>query len=105
MHFPIETGELLSVKRAVKNTGKKRFDNRALKTGSPLNWTMSVQPHLIPELDAGNEPEFDLLAQTTADAGARDMNVILRAETMADNRRAGSNDRHIRIPVETSVNV
>ena len=42
--FSNETGELLSIKTAIKNTGTGRFDNRALETGSHLNWTVCVRP-------------------------------------------------------------
>ena len=57
----------------MKNTGRGKLNNRALETGSHLNWTVIVQPDLIRELFVGKENEFELHVQTGADAGAGDM--------------------------------
>lgn len=105
LYFPIETGEVLSIKARIKNTGTRRLNNISLETDSPLNWTVSVQPDLVRELDVGKEQEFELLVQTSSNAGVGDMIVTLRAEAMADNRRVETNDRDIRIHVEGAANI
>jgi hypothetical protein len=100
LYHEIKTGDSVTMKATIYNSGTRRLDNIKITCDNPLNWHSIVQPDLIKSLDPGKEHTvvISILPPTDVSVGAQE--VKIKTDAYANNTRVESDDKTVRIQVE-----
>jgi len=102
LYHEVSPSEEVHINLTIYNDGTRRLDNIKVKLDVPLNWVSSVTPDLIPSLLPGKEAIVSLTVTPAKDVSVGDYEVIIKTESIANNRKVQSEDKRIRIHVSST---
>ncbi|MFC1732579.1 NEW3 domain-containing protein [candidate division KSB1 bacterium] len=105
LYHEITVGERVEMDITVKNIGTRRLDNIKVSTDNPFNWTTTIAPDLIRSLEPEDEESVRLTFEPPSDVGIGSQEIRVRTEAMANNRSVESDDKTVRIQVQSQTPV
>ena len=105
LYHEITSGDSVNMKIRVMNNGTRIIDNIRITTDNPLNWKSTIEPDIISSLEPGKEKEIyvSIVPPENANVGAQE--VKIKTEALSNNRRVNTEDKTIRIQVNSSRSV
>ena len=101
----LKPGERVQMNLTVYNDGTRRLDNIKVQAESPLNWTSTILPDLVPSLLPGKEETVSVTIIPPGDVSVGDYETTIKTEAFASSRKVDSEDKKIRIHIYSSANV
>jgi hypothetical protein len=101
----LRSGERVQMNLTVYNDGTRRLDNIKVQAESPLNWSSSIIPDLVPSLLPGKEETIAVTIIPPPDVSVGDYETTIKTEAFASNRKVDSEDKKIRIHISSSANI
>jgi len=101
LYHEITVGDSLSMDITVRNEGTRRLDNIKITTDNPLNWRSIIKPDLIRSLEPEKEAIVHLAFIPPSDVSVGAQEVKIKTEAMADNRHVQTEDKTVRIQVQS----
>lgn len=101
LYHEITVGDSVLMDITVRNNGTRILNNIKISTDNPLNWRSLVLPDLIRSLDPEKEEIVHLSLIPPSDVGVGAQEVKIKTEAMAENRRVQTEDKTIRIQVQS----
>ena len=101
----LRPNERVQMNLTVYNDGTRRLDNIKVQAESPLNWTSTILPDLVPSLLPGKEETIAVTIVPPSDVSVGDYETTIKTEAFASNRKVDSEDKKIRIHISSSANI
>ena len=101
----LRPNERVQMNLTVYNDGTRRLDNIKVQAESPLNWTSTILPDLVPSLLPGKEETIAVTIIPPSDVSVGDYETTIKTEAFASNRKVDSEDKKIRIHISSSANI
>ena len=101
----LRPNERVQMNLTVYNDGTRRLDNIKVQAESPLNWTSTILPDLVPSLLPGKEETIAVTIIPPSDVSVGDYETTIKTEAFASNRKVDSEDKKIRIHISSSANM
>jgi hypothetical protein len=105
LYHEIKIGDSVSMKVMVKNAGTRGLNNIKVSLDMPTNWHSKVKPELIKDLGPNKEIEVQVTIVPPSDEGVGAQEVKIKTEALADNRKVESDDKTVRIQIESKTPV
>lgn len=105
LYHEIKTGDSVTMKVTIYNSGTRRLDNVKITCDNPLNWHSIIQPDLIKSLDPGKEQTvvISIIPPDDVSIGAQEFKI--KTDAYVHNTRVESDDKTVRIQVEAKTPV
>ncbi|MCK5135242.1 MAG: hypothetical protein KAR19_05595 [Bacteroidales bacterium] len=102
LYHEITSGDSVNMQIRVMNDGTRIIDNIKITTDNPLNWKSIIEPDIISSLEPGKEEEIYVSIIPPKDANVGAQEVKIKTEAIANNRRVNTEDKTIRIQVNSA---
>jgi hypothetical protein len=100
LYHEIKTGDSVTMKATIYNSGTRRLDNVKIICDNPLNWHSIIKPDLIKSLDPGKEQTVTISILPPGDVSVGAQEIKIKTEAYANNTRVESDDKTVRIQIE-----
>ena len=104
-YHEISVGDSVSMNITVRNAGTRRLDNIKITTDNPLGWRSTITPYFIRSLDPEKETIVHISILPPKDGGVGAQEVKIKTEALADSRKVETEDKTIRIQVNTKTSL
>lgn len=101
LYHEIAVGDSVKMDITVHNTGTRRLDNIKISADTPFRWRSVIQPDLIKSLEPDKEDIVHLAFIPPSDIGVGAQEVKIKTDALADNRPVETENKTIRIQVNT----
>ncbi|MFQ5607628.1 MAG: NEW3 domain-containing protein [Candidatus Zixiibacteriota bacterium] len=101
----ITPGQTVSLDVELYNEGSRRIDNVTFETDLPLHWSKTLQPHIVPTIEIGQDKRVTLTLFPPENISEGRYDVRLRSAGMSNNQTVGGEDKTFTIEVRSETNV
>lgn len=101
----IYAGEVVRMNIEVINEGSKRIDNIEVKVDLPLNWTKSINPAVLNNLDISEDSRINFIFTPPADVAVGKYEVRLRTSGQSNNQPITGEDKTVTIEIKPETNI
>ena len=105
LYHEIKVGQTVAMEVRVKNAGTRKLNNIRISTDLPLSWRVEVRPDLIATLEQNQEEVVSIRFLPPPDVSVGDYEPKIRTECVADNRKVESEDKIVRIHINSKTNI
>jgi hypothetical protein len=105
LYYEIKTGDEISAKMKVKNTGSVRLDNIAFDVEKPEDWTVTFTPEKIENIEPGKELDVSLKIQPPSGVEVGAYEVKVEGGTLYEGGTVKSDQKDIRIQLTAKTNL
>ena len=89
----------------VVNEGTRRLDNIEMKADAPLNWTKSIDPALVPQLDVSGEQRINLTFVPPKGTPPGRYEIRLQTSALSENEPVNAEDKTVTVEVQAETSV
>jgi hypothetical protein len=102
LYYEITSGDSVDMTITVLNDGTRIIDNIRISTENPMNWKSKIKPDIISTLEPDKEIEVNVIITPPHDATMGAQEVKIKTEARANNRPVNTEDKSIRIQVNSA---
>ncbi|HSR67225.1 MAG TPA: NEW3 domain-containing protein [Acidobacteriota bacterium] len=105
LYFAAKAGERVEIPIELKNEGTQRLDNIELQVDPPLNWTKSVDPPLLQELQVGEEKRVSVFVTPPPQMTVGKYEIRVQSTSLSDNQPVDGEDKTITVELQSETDV
>ncbi len=105
LYQAIHADGTVSLSVDVVNEGTRRLDNIELKADVPLNWTKSIDPGIIPQLDVSGEQRVNLTFRPPKGIPPGRYEIRLQTSALSENQPVNAEDKTLTVEVQSETSV
>ncbi len=89
----------------VVNEGTRRLDNIEIKADAPLNWTKSIDPALVPQLEVSGEQRINMAFIPPKGTPPGRYEIRLQTSALSENEPVNAEDKTVTVEVQAETSV
>ncbi len=100
LYYKITSGDSIVMNVKIRNGGTRSLNNIKIETDYPLNWSTSIEPNLVRNLDPEEEESVTIVINPSKHVGVGAQEVKLSVNAKAGNMRIKTEDKIVRVQIE-----
>ncbi|HEX9653450.1 MAG TPA: NEW3 domain-containing protein [bacterium] len=105
LYYAIKVNESVEMNLDVINEGTRGLNNVEIKADTPLNWSKSIEPSLVPQLNISEERRIALSFTPPPTVAVGRYEVRIRSSSLSDGQPINGEDKIVTIEIQPEANI